>query len=171
MSRNNANHRTANVASSTWRRARRAAARLQPAADQGTPLVRKAAAAAKRQADRKRSWAAPHFEQAGRVVQDSIAPKVSSLLSATARRLEPAKPRRPRWPKLVGASAATAAASAATAVVRSHMKAAAATATTPDQAQAGGTAPATGTAAARKMNDGQRSTGSDVSQNSEVRTS
>lgn len=170
MSRNKANHRTANVATSTWRRARLTAARLQPAADHGTPLARKAATAAKRQADRKRSWAASHFEQAGRVVQDSIAPKVSSLLSATARRLVPARPRRPRWPKLVGASAAAAAASAA-AVVRSRIKAAAATATTPDQAQAGGIAPATGTAAATKMADGQRSTGSEVRQNTEVRTS
>jgi hypothetical protein len=170
MSSNKAHHRTGNVVTSTWRRARRAAARLQPAADQATPLARKAGAGAKRQADRTRSWAAPHVERAGQVVQDSIAPKVSSLLSATARRLEPAEPRRPRWPKLVGASAAAAAASAAAAAVRSHMKAAAAPATVADQAEAAETAPATETEAAVETGNGQR-TGSDVSQNSEVRTS
>jgi hypothetical protein len=156
MSRNRAHRRTGDVVTSTWRRARRAAARLQPAADQGAPLARKAGAGAKRQADRTRAWAAPHVERAGQVVQDSIAPKISSLLSATARRLEPTGRRRPRLPKLVGASAATAAASAAAAAaaVRSHMKTAAAPATAPDQAEAGGTAPPTQTAAAKEMGDG-----------------
>jgi hypothetical protein len=51
-------------------------------ADQVMPLARNAGAAAKRQADRTRSWAAPQVERAGQAVQDSIAPKVSSLLSA-----------------------------------------------------------------------------------------
>ena len=87
MSRNEANRQTENVVTGTLRRARRAAARLQPAAAQGTPLARKAGVGAKRQADRTRSWAAPHVERAGQVVQDSLAPKVSSLLSAAARRL------------------------------------------------------------------------------------
>jgi signal recognition particle subunit SEC65 len=169
MSPNKANTPTGNVATSTWRRLRRAAARLQPAADRGMPLARKAGATAKRQADRTRSWAAPRAERAGQVVLDSIAPKVSSLLSATARRLEPARPRRrPRWAKLVGASAATAAATTAAAAVRSHMKASAAT--TPDLAEAGGTASATETAAAVEESNEQQSTGSDVSQTSEVPT-
>jgi hypothetical protein len=170
MSRNNANGRTGNVVTSMWRRVRQeAAARLQPAADQGIPLARKAGAEAKRQADKTRSWAAPHLERAGQAVQESIAPRVSSLLSAAARRLEPATPRRPRWPKLIGASAVTAAASAAAAAMRSHMKAGAAT--VPDQAQAGGTAPATATVAATELGNGQRSAGSDVNQNAEVPTS
>ena len=172
MSRNRVHRRAGTVVTSTRRRARRAAARLQPAADQVAPLARKAGAGAKRQADRTRSWAAPHVERAGQVVQDSIAPRVSSLLSAIARRLEPAGRRRPRWRKLVGASAATAAASAFAAVVRSYMKAGAAT--VPDEAEAGGTAPATETAAAVKLGEAQRSTVSDVSdvsENSEVRTS
>ncbi len=169
MSRIRANRRAANAVTKTRRGARQAAARLQPAADQALPLARKAVAAASRQADSTRSWAAPRVERAGQVVQDNIAPKVSSLLSATARRLEPAQPRRPRWPKLAGASAVIAAASAAAAAVRSHMKAGAAT--VPDQAEAGGTAPATATAAAVEKGNGQRSAGSDVSQNTEVRTS
>lgn len=166
MSRNNAHHRTASALTSTWRRARQATTRMQPAADQIMQLARNAGAAAKRQADKTRSWAAPHVEQAGQFVQDSIAPKVSSLLSRAARRLEPAEPRRPRWPKLVGASAVTAAASAAAAAVRSYVKAGAT-----DQAEAGVTAPATETAPAEVMGHAERSASSAISRNSEVRTS
>jgi|GraSoi_2013_60cm_1033757.scaffolds.fasta_scaffold43566_2 hypothetical protein len=169
MSRNKTPHRTGNVVTSTWRRARQAAVRLQPAADHVMPLARNAGAAAQRQADRTRSWAAPQVERAGQVVEDSIAPRVSSLLSAAARRLEPAVPRRPRWRKLVGASAVTAAAGAAAAAVRSHRKAGAVVA--PDQAEAGGTGPATEPAPAMETGNGQRSTSSDVGQNSEARTS
>lgn len=145
MSRSKAHHQTGHAVTGT-RRAHQAA-RLQPAADHVMPLARKAGAAAKRQADRTRSWAAPQVERAGHVVQDSIAPKISSLLSAAARRVEPAAPRRPRWHRLVGASAATAAVSAAAAAgaVRGHLEAAAAA--VPDQAEAGGTAPAAGEAA------------------------
>ena len=168
MSRNRAHHRTENLVTSTWRRARQAAARLQPAAGQVMPLARNAGAAAKRQAGRTRSWAAPQVQRAGQVAQGSIAPKISSLLSAAGRRPEPAGPRRPRWRKLAGASAATAAASAAAAAVRSHMKAGAPAA--PDQARAGQTAPATETGPAMQTRSGQRNTSSDASPNSDVPT-
>jgi hypothetical protein len=168
MSRSKTPHRTGNGMTRTWRRARHAA-RLQPAADQVMPLARNAGAAAKRQADRTRSWAAPQVERAGQAVQDSIAPRVSSLLSAAARRLEPAVPRRPRWRKLAGASAVTAAAGAVTAAVRSHLKAGAAAA--PDQAKPGEAGPATQTAPATETGDGQQSTSSDAGHNSQVRTS
>jgi hypothetical protein len=97
---------------------------------------------------------------AGRaLVRGSIAPKVSSLLSAAARRPEPAGARRPRWRKLAGASAASAAASAAAAAVRSHLKAGAPA--EPDQAKAGQTAPATETGPAMQTRTGQRNTTSD----------
>ncbi len=170
MSRSKAHQQTGHAVTGLRRLARRAAARLQPAADQVIPLARDAGAAATRQADRTRSWAAPQVERAGHVVQDSIAPKVWSLLSAAARRLEPGGLRRPRWPRLVGASAATAAVSAAAAAggVRGHLEAAAAA--VPDQAEAGGTAPATQTAPAPDTGNGQRSTSSDASQNSDART-
>src|SRR5260221_9258819 len=49
-------------------------------------------AAARRRVRKTRAWAAPQVEHAGQVLQDSVAPKVSALLSAAARRLEPAKP-------------------------------------------------------------------------------
>jgi len=132
------------------------------------PLARNAGAAAKRQAGRTRSWAAPQVQRAGQVAEGSIAPKISSLLSAAGRRPEPAGPRRPRWRKLAGASAATAAASAAAAAVRSHMKAGAPAA--PDQARAGQTAPATETGPAMQTRSGQRNTSSDDSPNSDVPT-
>jgi hypothetical protein len=165
MSRTRAHHRTEDVVTTrTWLRTRQAAARLQPAADHVMPPARNAAAAAKRQAGRTRSWAAPQVKRAGQVVRRSIAPKVSSLLSAAARRLEPAGPRRPRWRKLAVASAATAAAAA----LRSHMKADAAA--VPNQAKAGETAPATETAPALEMGNGQQSTSSDVSLSSDVPT-
>jgi hypothetical protein len=168
MSRSKTPHRTGNGMSRTWRRARHAA-RLQPTADQVMPLARNAGAAAKRQADRTRSWAAPHVERAGQAVQDSIAPKVSSLLSAAARRLEPAVPRRRPWHKLAGASAVTAVAGAVAAAVRGRLKADAAAA--PDQAKPGETALATQTAPAVETGDGQRSTSGDTGQNTEARTS
>jgi hypothetical protein len=168
MSRSKTPQRTGNGITRTWRRARHAA-RLQPAADQVMPVARNAGAAAKRQADRTRSWAAPQVERAGQAMQDSIAPKVSSLLSAVARRLEPAAPRRPRWHKLAGASAVTAAAGAVAAAVRSHLKAGAAAAA--DQAKPGETASATQTAPATETGDRQRNTSSDAGQNGGVRTS
>ena len=168
MSRSKAHHQTGHAVTGTWRRARQAAARLQPAAGHARPLARSAGEAAKRQADRTRSWAAPQVERAGHVVQDSIGPRISSLLSAAARRLEPAAPRHPRWPKLVGASAVTAAASAAVAAVRSRVKAGSAAA--PDQAEAGGTAPATQTAPPPETGNRQPNTSSDVSQNRDARS-
>jgi hypothetical protein len=168
MSRSKTPDRTRNGKTRTWQRALHAA-RLQPAADQVMPVARSAGAAAKRQANRTRSWAAPQVERAGQAVQDSIAPKVSSLLSAAARRLEPGVPRRRRWRKLAGFSAVTAAAGAAAAAVRSHLKAGATA--EPDQAKPGETAPAAQTAPAMETGDGQRSTSSDAGQNSEVRTS
>jgi hypothetical protein len=171
MSRSKTPQRTGNGMTRTWRRARDAA-RLQPAADQVMPVARNAGAAAKRQADRTRSWAAPQVERAGQAMQDSIAPKVSSLLSAVARRLEPAAPRRPRWHKLAGASAVTAAAGAVAAAVRSHLKAGAAgAAPAADQAKPGETASATQTAPATETDDRQRNTSSDAGQEGEVRTS
>jgi hypothetical protein len=168
MSRTKTPHRTGNVVSRTWQRTRQAAVRLQPAADHVIPLARNAGAAAKRQADRTRSWAAPQLGRAGQAVQDSFAPAVSSALSAAAKRLEPARPRRPRRRKLlIGAPAVTAAAGAA-AAIRSHLKRSGAAA--PDEPEAEGTEPAE-TSLAMETGNGQRSTSSEGRQNSEARTS
>jgi hypothetical protein len=168
MSRSKAHHQTGKTVDGAWRRARQAAARLQPAASQAMPLAKSAGTAAKRQADRTRAWAAPQVERAGQVVQDSVAPKVSSLLSAAARRLEPEKPRRSRWRKVAGISAAAAAASALAAAVR-RVKAAAAAARH-DRADAGGD-PSAKEGPAVEPRNGQQSPSSDVGQDSATRTS
>jgi hypothetical protein len=169
MSRSKAHPRTGNATDGAWHRARQAAARLQPAANQAVPLAKNAGTAAKRQADRTRAWAAPQVERAGRVVQDSVALKVSSLLSATARRLEPDKPRRSRWHKVAGVSAAAAAAGALAAAVRS-VKARAAAARH-DRAAAGGDPSVAETAPEMEARNGQRSPSSEVGQDSTARTS
>lgn len=95
------NHR----ADSAVARARQAAARL-------TPVARSTSAAAKHGVRTTRAWAAPQVERTAHVVQDRIAPKISSALSSAAQRIEPGKPRRRNWRKLAGASMVTAAASA-----------------------------------------------------------
>jgi ElaB/YqjD/DUF883 family membrane-anchored ribosome-binding protein len=128
MTRSTANQGTATGLSSIWQRARKATAPLQTAAEQVEPLARTAGAAARHQADKTRAWAAPQVERAGQALQDNIAPKASSLLSAAAHRIDPAPRRRP-WRKVAGASAAAALASgvaAFAAAVRRRVKAGAA---------------------------------------------
>lgn len=170
MSRSNAHHRIGSTMNGAWRRARQAAARLQPAASQVMPMAKSAGKAARHQADRTRAWAAPQVERAGHVVQDEVAPKVSSALSAAARRLEPDKPRGRRWRKVAGVSAAAAAASGFAAAMRRRMKASAATAPH-DLAHAGGEQSAPDTASAMDAGNGQRTPGSDVSPDSAERPS
>jgi hypothetical protein len=86
-------------------RARQAAARLKP-------VARNTSAVAKHGVRRTRAWAAPQVERTGHLVEERIAPKISSVLSSAAQRIEPGKPHRPRWRRVAGASMVTAAASA-----------------------------------------------------------
>src|SRR6266487_799757 len=86
MSRRKRNHQADVTATNAWRRARQAAAQVEPAAAQVKPLAQSTGAAARRRVHRTRAWA--------------------------ARRVEPAKPRHPRWRKLAGISLITAAAGA-----------------------------------------------------------
>jgi len=166
MTRNTVHHRPPTALTSAWRHA---AARLQPAAGQVKPLAR----AARHQADKTRSWAAPQVERAGQVLQDSIAPKASSLLSAAAHRIDPAQPRRRSRRVLAGASAAAAVAAFA-AAVRSRLKAGASKATEPaeasDTASGAETAPETETTPVAGTGNGQRSAGSDVRHGGAART-
>ena len=122
MSRKKRNHRARMAATGAGRRARLVAAQVKPAAAQIKPLAQSTRTAAIRRVHRTRAWAAPRVERTSQVLQDSVAPKVSALLSSAARRLEPAKPRRPRWRKLAGISVATAAAGAVAVVVRNRWK-------------------------------------------------
>jgi hypothetical protein len=171
MTRNTVHHRPRTTLTSAWRRA---AARLQPAAEQVKPLARTARTAARHQADKTRAWAAPQVEQAGQVLQDSIAPKAASLLSAAAHRIDPAQPRRRRWRVVAGASAAAAAAAFA-AAVRNRRNAGASKATEPaeagDTASGTETAPEAETTPAAGTGNGLRSAGSDVRHGGAAHTS
>ncbi len=92
-------------------------------ADQLKPIAKSTGEAARRSILRSRSWAAPRLERTGKVLEDTVAPKVSAALSSAAERLDPEKPRRGRWKWPVGLlAAAAAAASAAAAVLKSRSK-------------------------------------------------
>lgn len=106
-----------------WDRAQQATERIKPVAAQMKPLAKSTGQAARRQLFRTRAWAAPRVERTGKVLEDTVAPKVSSMLSSAAERIDPAKPKRGRWRLPVGiATAVTAAASAAAAVLRKRSK-------------------------------------------------
>jgi len=109
-----------------------------------------------------RAWAAPRAERMAQVLQGSVAPKVSAMLSSAAQRIEPAGPRRRRWRKLAGISLATAAASAVAAVVRNRAK--------PDLATPGET-DTDSAAPAAKMRDEKARTSADADVDRQVRTS
>ena len=165
MSRTRRNHEPGTKASSPWDRARQAAAQVTPAAAELKPLARSTGAAARRRVHKTRAWAAPQVEHAGRVLQDSVAPKVSALLSSAARRLEPAKPPRRRWRKLAGISMLAAAAGAVAAVVRNRRR--------PEVTTSAAEADADYVTPAAEMRDGQArtSTDADADVNRPVRTS
>ena len=113
MSRKSKRKHEAGMVASGARAARQMAAQVKP-------LARSAGATTARGVHKTRAWAAPPVEHAGQVLQDSVAPRVSGLLSSAARRLEPARPPSGRWRKLAGGSALTAAAGAISALVRSR---------------------------------------------------
>src|SRR5579863_448169 len=107
-----------------WDRTVKAADQLKPIAEQMKPLARSTGHAARRSILRSRAWAAPRLERTGKVLEDTVAPKVSAALSSAAERIDPAKPRRGRWKWPVGLmAAAAAAASAAAAIFKSRSKA------------------------------------------------
>jgi hypothetical protein len=136
-------------------RVRQAAAQLQPAAAKVKPLAGNTGEAAKRGVHRTRAWAAPRVEHTGRVLEDSVAPKVSALLSSVAQLLEPEKPpQRRRWrtPIAIAAVTAAAAAGAAAAIVYNRRK----PASTMPQAEADDVSPAA------EMDGGQVRTSTDA---------
>src|SRR5258706_5437246 len=123
MSRTRRNHEPGTKASTPWDRARQAAAQVKPVAARLKPLARSTGAAAMLRVHKTRAWAAPQVERTGRVLQDSVAPKGSALLSSAAQRVEPATPRRRRWRKLAGISMLAAAAGVVAAGGRQRRKA------------------------------------------------
>jgi len=111
-----------------WR-ARKIAMQASKLADQAGPVTRRAAVTARRSAGGAADWAIPRVGRArawmavraarGSVsVQETVAPRVSSMLTAAARRLDPPKQRARRWPRvLAGAAMLAAAGAAATAMM------------------------------------------------------
>jgi ferric-dicitrate binding protein FerR (iron transport regulator) len=97
-----------------------------------------------------RAWAASQAERMAQVLQGSVAPKVSALLSSAAQRLEPAKPRRRPWRKLAAIAVLAAAASAAAALVLNRRK--------PEATTSAADADADGVTPAAQMRDGQART-------------
>jgi hypothetical protein len=152
-------------ASGAWDRVRQAATQVMPVAARMKPLARSTGLAARRRVHRTRAWAAPQVERTGQVLQDSVASKVSALLSSAAQRLEPAKPPRRRWRKLAGISMITAAAGAVAAVVRNRRK--------PEVTTSAADADADDVTPAAEMRDGQgtTSTDADADVNGQVGTS
>jgi hypothetical protein len=110
-----------------WR-ARRIAMQAAKLADQGKPATRRAAMMARHGAGdaavwakprvgRVRAWMAVRAAKSSISVQESVAPRISAVLAATARRLDPPKPQSRRWPKVfAGAALLAAGAAAATAI-------------------------------------------------------
>ena len=73
--------------------------------------ARGAAAWAAPRVNGARTWTAPRIERSGLAIKDTIAPKISEALTATARRVDVAPPRpdvtapRWRWPQVVAGTA------------------------------------------------------------------
>ena len=162
MSRRKRNHQADTAANGAWDRARQAAAQVKPVAAQVRPLASRAGAPARRRVRKTRAWAAPQVGRMAQVLQGSVAPKVSALLSSAAQRLEPARPQRRPWRKLAAIAVLAAAASAAAALVLNRTKT---VTTSADEADADELTPA------MQMRDGQTKTSTGADVNERVRTS
>lgn len=86
------------------------------------PLVKGSGSEAKRGVHRTRARMAPKLDRTGKVVQDTIAPKVAAGLSTAARRIAPEAPRRHRSHKPTAVAGLTAALGAVAALVRNRRK-------------------------------------------------
>ena len=73
-------------------------ARARQAAAQMAPLAKSAQVNAQQGVYNARVWAAPRLDRMGHVLQEQVAPKMSAMLSATARKVEPTSRARRRWP-------------------------------------------------------------------------
>lgn len=76
--------------------------------------------AARRGAHYARSWAAPRLERTGQALEQRVAPRVAAMMSAAARRIEPAPPKRRRWPLVAAGIVAAAGVSATAAYLMSR---------------------------------------------------
>ncbi|WP_113702097.1 YtxH domain-containing protein [Nonomuraea lactucae] len=81
--------------------ARMAAAQARIAAEQARIAADQARMAAAHRIEDARYWAAPRLEEAAHRVEDQIAPKVSSMLTAAAERIDPTPTRSRRLPIMI----------------------------------------------------------------------
>ena len=88
--------------------AARARHRARGAAKQAAPLAASARLTARQGVHSARTWAAPRIERSGHTLQQRVAPRMAAVLSATARRVDPAPRKRRRWPFLAAGLAAAA---------------------------------------------------------------
>ncbi len=99
-----------------WR-ARKIAMQASRLADRAGPMSRKAAIGAagwaKPKVGRFRAWMAVRAVRSGVSMQENVAPRISAVLAATARRLDPPAPQARRWPKVFAGTALLAAGAAA----------------------------------------------------------
>jgi hypothetical protein len=65
------------------------------------PMAGQARSAAVQRIEDARYWAAPRLESAAHGFEEQVAPKVSSMLTAAARKIDPTPSRSNRWPVLV----------------------------------------------------------------------
>lgn len=91
--------------------------RARQAAAQMAPLARSAQLTAQQGVYSARAWAAPRLERMGQALQDEVAPRMNVMLSATARRIDPARPPRRRWPVVAAGMLVIAGGSAAAAAM------------------------------------------------------
>jgi hypothetical protein len=116
-----------------WR-ARKIAMQASKLADQARPMTKKAAFTARQRATgaagwarprvgRVRAWMAVRAARGSVTVQENVAPKLSSVLAAAARRLDPPKPQARRWPKVLAGTALLAAGAAAATALAMRKKA------------------------------------------------
>ncbi|MGH3121077.1 MAG: hypothetical protein ACRDND_08595 [Streptosporangiaceae bacterium] len=92
----------------------------EAASTQVAPLARSTQEKAGRGLLSARAWTAPRVERTGVAVQERLAPRVSEMMAATARRIEPPKAsRRRRWPIAAGIVVLGAGCIAAAQVLRS----------------------------------------------------
>jgi len=91
--------------------ARTAVPMVKTAGTTARDSARGAAAWAAPRVNGARAWTAPRIERSGLAIKDTIAPKISETLTATARRVDVTPPRldvtapRRRWPQVVAGTA------------------------------------------------------------------
>jgi hypothetical protein len=81
--------------------ARMAAGQARIAAEQARIAAEQARIAAGHRIEDARYWAAPILEDVAHRVEDQLAPKVSSMLTAAAERIDPTPARSRRWPMMI----------------------------------------------------------------------